>query len=240
MHRFQKVVLGTAVAALAAASIGAPVAAADTARLTIVNGIPGKSAEVCVGTKEVKRKLGYGGATVRVVSPGTKVVRLRKPSAGTCKGALIAKKPVAVVASDDLTVVFSKKAPVKIRVFDNNAGTGPDWSTTSKIQIYNMSDIDAPGFKYMDPDGGTAWFPTGPASTPAADTPWVKGQAGWGVTSVDTDRFFWAHKTPIQTPIGTTHVIKGEANTLYQFILVGTSAANAKYVKVKTSYPFGS
>ncbi len=234
MHRFRHLVIGSTVAALALASLAGPVSANHQARLTIVNGIPGKTAEVCIGNKEVKNKLPYGAAAIRQVGTGHKVVKLRKPSAGKCKGKFITKKPVNLSGNDDMTVVFSKKQPVKNKVFDNTAGSGPGNYTVT--WIYNMSDIVDPGFKYTIPDSDTPWHPT--STMPAVDDPWDKGQAGYGSFGTGTEVLFWAHQVPIQKPISVVRSMTGESNTIVLFILVGTHPGNAKFLKIKMAHPF--
>lgn len=232
MHRFRHLIIGGTVAALAVTSLAGPVAANHQARLTIVNGIPGKTAEVCIGNKEVKKKLPYGKAAIRRVGTGHKVVKLRKPSAGKCKGKLITKKPVNLVGNDDKTVVFSKKQPVRNRVFDNATSSG-DYTS---IWVYNMSDIVNPGFKFEIAGNGTPWIPTG--TLPAADTPWAKGESGTGSVGVGSALLMWPHQPPSQQPLTAIRVIPGESQRLALMILVGTHTGNVKFLKVKMAFPF--
>ena len=73
--------LMAAATALAIGTIAAPVAAV-TPSVAFVNGIPGRSVDVCVGNTEVKSRLAYGKGAVRSVGIGTKTVRFRAASAG--------------------------------------------------------------------------------------------------------------------------------------------------------------
>ena len=62
MRNLKKLMLGSAAATLAITALTAPAAAADTTgTLAIVNGVPGTKVDVCIGGKELRSKLSYGG-----------------------------------------------------------------------------------------------------------------------------------------------------------------------------------
>src|SRR5687767_14200533 len=64
MHR-RSLLIAAATVSLAIGALAAPAAAADP-RVAFLNGIAGKTVDVCVGNNEVKSRLKYGKNAVRV------------------------------------------------------------------------------------------------------------------------------------------------------------------------------
>jgi len=105
-------------AALAIGTLAAPAVAQLDPVLALVNGIPGRTVDVCIGNSEVRSGLRYGAFTVRTVGLGSRTIRFRTASPGSCNGNVLAQTTLILVADDDRTVVAARRAP-KVVVFDN-------------------------------------------------------------------------------------------------------------------------
>src|SRR5262245_46902442 len=122
VHRSRMVVLACAIAALVLGALAPPTAAVLHAHLAIVQGIPGRSVDVCIDGHEVRSKLKYGATTLRGALPGSHALRFRAAGPGVCQGARLGKATLELTAGDDLTIVATQLPP-KVVVFDD-AGLG--------------------------------------------------------------------------------------------------------------------
>ncbi len=118
MRRYRGLLVALGSAVIAAGALTAPVAAVDP-RLALVNGIPGRTVDVCVGTNEVRSNLRYGGWVERFVGPGSRTVRFRAAAPGTCTGEVLAQTVLLLAEDDDKTVVGTRQVPNKVVVFEN-------------------------------------------------------------------------------------------------------------------------
>jgi hypothetical protein len=118
MRRYRGLLVALGSAVIAAGALTAPVAAVDP-RLALVNGMPGRTVDVCVGTNEVRSNLRYGGWVERFVGPGSRIVRFRAAAPGKCTGAVLAHTVLLLAEDDDKTVVGTRQAPNKVVVFEN-------------------------------------------------------------------------------------------------------------------------
>jgi hypothetical protein len=217
-------IIGLTICALGITSMAAPVSAAATGRLILVNGVPGKTVEMCVNNKEVAKKVKYGRHVIRRQSPGTKIVKFKKASAGTCTGKLLGKSSVLLGDGEERVVVVTKRIPLKVVAFPALVG--------SAGQVFrHAADIGTAGFKRIDPDTGTPWFP-------AADEPFEKGDWGSGSGwSTVPPHVWWAHQPPSQVPIAGPFTGQYTAGVRYEHILVGSTLANVRFVNVKYAKP---
>jgi hypothetical protein len=224
MTAIRKSVIGLTICALGITAMAAPVSAATKGRLILVNGIPGTTVEMCVNNKEVAGKVKYGRYVIRSKSPGAKVVKFKKASAGTCKGKLLGKKSVLLSDGEERVVVATKRIPQKVLVFPALVGNAG--------QVFrHAADIGTAGFKRVDPDTGSPWFPT-------ADEPFEKGDWGDGTGwSTVVPHVWWAHQPPSQVPIAGPFTGTFTAGVRYEHILVGSTLANVRFVNVEYSKP---
>ncbi len=168
LHRTRNLIIACAAAALAISALGAPVAAAGSGKMTVVQGRPGQ-VDVCVNNKEVKSGAIYGSAFARTFGTGQKRITVFKKNYRKCGGVKVASRLVKFPNGSDLTIVVTKFNP-KIMVFDNKKPidmtetTGGGWIVTR-----HASDIGPASFKYAINPSLTPW-------TPSADPQFVKGQ----------------------------------------------------------------
>jgi len=200
--------------ALLVGAFAAPAAAATQGRIAVVNGRPGSNIEVCLNGKEVKSSLRYGQLAARKENPGSKTLKLRKSSRGTCKGARLGQTTIALVAGGDWVVVLTKFSPNKVVKWDASVNIG------SITFVRHAADIGPAGFKYADPATGLPWVPT-------VDAPFVKGQYGSGST-YESGLVFWAHQPPAQRPIAQSVAVVHQDGTRAEVILIGTSLGNVR------------
>lgn len=128
MRSKRTIAFAIASATLAIGTLTGPAAAQPPdPRLAFVNGIPGEVVEVCIGDNEVRPRLRYGRSFDRSVAPGDRIVRFREASPGECNGDLLARRRFvganALVPTDDLTLVGTRRQPKKVVVFDNRLDT---------------------------------------------------------------------------------------------------------------------
>jgi hypothetical protein len=215
--------LATGVGSLALL-IATTVAAAAAGRVAVVNGIPGKTVEVCINGKEVKSGLKYGKATIRSLANGAKTLKLRTNSSGKCTGSLLGTKSFSVTGSTDFTIVGTKFGPNKVILYDNAliSDASPGFAV---VVLRHAADIGTAGFKYHTPDDGTPWFDA------VADDPWVKGAYGWGTRSLGTEMLWWAHQPPAQRAIAGPYQLVVGDDVRHESVLVGSSLGNVKFAR---------
>lgn len=201
--------------ALLVAILAAPASAAVVVqgRIVVVNGRPGGSVDVCLNGKEIKSSLRYGQHAARMANAGSRTLKFRKSSSGTCRGELLAQKSFELAAGSDWVVVLTKSAPGKVLAWDATPVTYP-------VIVRHASDIGPAGFKYVNPEGGTPWYPS-------ADEPYSKGQYGVGNPG-GAGTVFWAHQPPAQEPIAGPVNVFPPAGTKSELILIGSSLGNVR------------
>jgi hypothetical protein len=212
--------------ALTMAALASPVSAANPT-LAIVNGIPGRTVDVCIGAKEVRSGLRYGKWFERRVSPGEKRIRLRAAVPGTCSGRLLAAGNVAVTG-DDLTIVGTSKGPGKLMVF-SNASISPPAAVFAFTwyAVRHAADLGEVTFRVTDD-----LLPLSPAATPAVDPVWDKGDERTGSAEGDGLIAVAATRPGSQRPLAAAVVEHGgtEGYSRLQLILVGSAPKNARIV----------
>ena len=218
MARFRVLTMAALAALLAIGVIGVPVAAANP-KLVLVNGIPGRTVDVCVGNNEVRSGLKYGASAIRVIGPGFQTVRFRVASAGNCNGTTLAAYSRNFLINEDLTLVGTKKSPLKVVVYVNpplggntvsfafrNAGDLGDLNANVQLGVFIAPNALAPAF----PKGSQYYFSA--------------GISFWARITI------WRANTPDPFRDATVQNVEGYRN---EYIVVGTSLGNDKLVKIR-------
>jgi hypothetical protein len=228
LSRFRTPFIGCAVGALAITASGMSAAAADPqGTLALVNGIPGKRVDVCINGNETRSGVRYGQAVLRDVIPtGNKNVKFYARDPRTCRGNVLAQTSFVLDPGEDLTIVATRKAP-KVVTFDN-AGLGeipPAGApfANSSFAWRHASEVAANfRYRYWQPD------PESPVG-PAADPVWTKGGE---VSSPTTPGTILQLRATRAGELDTIAVKRAEMGTSrrYEWILVGTSPANTRFV----------
>jgi hypothetical protein len=160
------------IAALAIPILGGSALAAFPPHVAVVQGIPGKTVDVCIGNNEVKSNLRYGKWFERTVGVGNRTIRFRTAAAGSCAGQVIIQKTRTFALDDDVTIVVTSKAP-KVLVFDNgDLGAIPATTAEVFFAFRHAADVGPLTFKM----GGLDQI-----LTPAADPIWEKGDEATGL-----------------------------------------------------------
>lgn len=219
--------MGGAAVALLGAALVAPASAATAGKFTFVQGQPGVKIDICVGRTEIVSNLPYGKYKVRLISPGSKIIRFAKAAPGTCSGSKVANLARTVGAGDNVTVVSTRFAP-KLVVFDDNNDFLPG-PGAGRILMRHAADVGEAGFRRTT-DEGTPWFPT-----PTADSPFTKGQWGGGNWTAETRMIWWVHQPPAQTAIAGPVELVVEDGVRHEYILVGTTVNNARFLRIDSA-----
>jgi hypothetical protein len=222
---------GLATASLIAA-LAAPTTAADTkGTLAIVNGVPGQKVDVCLDGKEIRSGLAYGNKVQRpLVATGDKTIRFYRPDPRRCRGTLIARRQFSLPPAADLTIVVTKNAP-RIVVFDN-AGLGeiPPLGVPTPFAPFafrHAADIAADiGYRFWTPPGTDA------SRTPSAI--FTKGQESRSLNVLSgfvPASLIQARAAIVGSPQAiVSPIIEIFVSHRYEWVLVGTSYANARWV----------
>lgn len=237
MKNLRTLVASCAVAALVITAVAIPVSAAPSkGHLTIVNGKPGIKVDVCIGTKkELRSRLGYGGVARKRLA-GTKALRFRKASPGVCKGKRLGGKNVNLSGGADKTVVLTSKAP-KVLVFDNSGiGAQQVAASDSAGSIRHAADLAA-NLVYMR---RTIWNDPIIKDDPIEPTlvaPFDKGDEGRFYLTVALDYVMRVKATRADpgTVIAKAPLVELETLVRYEYILIGTKAANARLLLIQTA-----
>jgi hypothetical protein len=218
MHKVRVVIMSALAMALAVGVIGAPVAAANP-KLLLVNGIPGRTVDVCVGNTEVKSGLKYGAYVQRIVAPGIRTIRFRAASPGNCNGAILASRTRDFLVDEDLTLVGTKKSPNKVVVFVNPP-LGASTNSGAFRYAGDLGDIN------VAVQLSAFFAPT--ALAPA----WDKGSEYYLAPSVSfwMGISLWRANTVDPFRESMVQAVDGYRS---EFILVGTTTKNDKLVKVR-------
>jgi hypothetical protein len=211
------------------AAMAVPVSAADTkGTLAIVNGIPRKKVDVCINGKEVRSRLPYGGVFLKNVIPiGAKTLKFHRADPRTCRGTVLAQRSFFIEPGDDFTLVATKKLPVKVVMFENGFGEIPPNSEPSLWSWWSVRSASDLATNIR----ARYYFTTPPESpvTPAADPVWLKGdsaEALMGPYAAAVRATLPESNATIAGPV----TVAFEVSHRYEFILVGTTAANARFV----------
>ena len=236
MRSIRTLFLSSVIAALTVSALAVPTAAADKGKMTVVNGMPNTRIDVCIGsTNELRSGLKYGKVFKKQLI-GSKKLRFRVASPGTCKGKVLAGKTVDFAAGSDQTIVVTKKAP-KVLVFDNaglgtQAAADPDGAIALRhtADLYN-NEIYMRWSVWNDPFIKDWPFPPTPGAT---ETPFDKGDEFTNPLYVDDDVVMLVKATRADPTVVVAQAPVLEQLKLrrYEFILVGTAASNAKIVTV--------
>jgi hypothetical protein len=218
MRKFRVVAMAALAMALAVGVVGAPVAAANP-KLLFVNGIPGRTVDVCVGNTEVRSGLKYGAHAQRFVAPGIRTVRFRVASAGNCNGTILAAHTRNFLVDEDLTLVGTKKSPSKVVVFVNPP-LGASTNSAAFRYAGDLGDINVA-------------LQLSTFMAPAALAPaWDKGSQYYLAPSVSfwMGITLWRADTVDPFRDSMVQAVDGYRS---EFILVGTTTANDRLIKVR-------
>jgi hypothetical protein len=220
-------IVGSALAALGCAALAMPTGAADPkGTLAIVNGIPGKRVDVCLNRTEIRSGLRYGGFVLKdTVNTGAKTVRVYARDARRCGGKLLAQTAFPLGAGDDLTIVATKHDP-KVLTFDNSGlGEIPPLGTMNGFAPYawrNAADVSA-DFSYRL-WGGMSDHPVDPSGI------FAKGQENANDGLTPNNAFQFRAIVDGDPDVLKAPIIQTVASHRYEWILVGTARANARFV----------
>ena len=234
MHKVRTLIVSATLTALAATAIALPAAAAPgKGTIGLINGAPGTGrVDLCINGKEIRGRTKYGGRAYRVMTPGNKTIKVFKADPRKCKGKLLGKKTIALVAGDDFTIVWTRKSP-KFTTFSNTLGDIPaapgDPYAVDFMFWRHAADLGNASIKYQYAEPPSAVFP---AIAPSVDPVWVKGdqfgpqQAGgpgyeWRLRATRPDKSYAFAKTPW---------IVTEASRRIEMILLGDKPKNAKFI----------
>jgi hypothetical protein len=209
-------------AVLALGSVAAPAAAASP-RLAFVNGIPGRSVDVCIGNSEVKSALRYGRWSQTTVSPGTRTVRFRAASPGRCNGTILARRSYDLVADADVTVVATARSP-KVVTFNNLQAPAPV-GTINWMAARQASDI---GTVILSITAGSILVPAAPP------VPFEKGDQ-WRTSfgaGASLPLTFAAYRPSKLEPFAGPNQYLTYEGRRHEIILVGSRTSNARFVAI--------
>lgn len=212
--------------------VSLPTMAADTkGTLAIVNGVPGKSVDVCLNGKEIKSGLAYGGKIqLATVATGAKTIKFHARDPRKCKGTLLGRDQFPLPAAADLTIVVTKEAP-RVVVFDNT-GLGeipPAGAPTSDnlFAIRMAADVGA-DLSFDAWAGPPTNIPVSPSAVFSKGQENRSPNTSFGISP----GFVWQPRATIVG--GAAPVRAAAARTVashrYEWILVGTKASNARWV----------
>lgn len=235
MYGIRKLIVSVGVAALAITALGAPAAAADTTgTLAIVNGHPGQRVDICIGKKEQRSGVPYGSYYRKdVIATGKRVVSFYKRNdRRTCGGTKLGAKTLDIQPGDDVTIVLTKGSP-KVVVFDNTSPSflgeipprGAPYPGIAILSWASAANFDS-NLLY------TYWSPNSefPAA-PAVNAIWSKGDRY--LASFPPDYFLRLRATlPEAAETVAQRTVYLKASRRYEWILVGSNPANARFVLI--------
>lgn len=228
MSHWKATVLATTLATLVLGTLGAPVSAAPLAHLAIVQGIPGRSVDICFDATEVKSGLGYGKVTLKARAQGPLSIRVFARDDRVCRGTLLMSTGVNLAAGSDFTIVLTKREPRWV-VF-SNAGLGQVPSRLFDVALAWRHAADLGPVEMRIVEG-----PLKPIEPTADPEPWVKGDEHTRTDILSYPTYVFVTTA---TPVGSQVPIAGPVTTLvkadrrYEFILVGTRPRNARFVTI--------
>jgi hypothetical protein len=232
MRRTRAYLVGSLMAALAITALGAPAAAGgDPGSLAIVNGIPGGKVDICLGSKEIRSGLAYGGKVFRSPAAGNRVLKVYRADPRTCKGTLLARKGFTLAAGGDLTLVATVKAP-KVVIFDNTGlgSLAPSGVFGSSPWAWrHAADIGKVNFRYKSSFHGGGYHLIQPE--PYVSNIWRKGAQEISPTAEPNTTFRLRATRPGKTAaITTSKAVALVDGHRFEWYLLGTTAKNARFV----------
>jgi hypothetical protein len=231
VQRLKALLIGAIGAALAITALGAPVVAVDPGqgRVTIVQGIPGRVVDVCIGGREVKSGLRYGKVVVRTLEAGPKWIKVFRKDPRRCKGTRLISEGFALGDGDDLTIVLMRAYPY-VLAWDN-AGLGTAVTDASAVAMRHGASLGKATFKIRQVTPELPIPPTPAADPTPADPVWKKGYQAvdYPVTAGQTLRVRVTRPGKSKTLAGPKErTLRVERR--HEWILVGTSKRNARLV----------
>ena len=222
MRSSRAVSLSVLAGVLGLLAVASPAAAAAP-RLAFVNGIPGKSVDVCVGNQELKSDLAYGRWFEATLGTGSRTVKFRKASPGRCKGATLAQKTFDLGADVDRTVVATARTP-KVVSFNNKLSPAPT-GNINWIAVRHAADVGSVMFSIT---AGSTLTPSAPPVTFVKTDQW-KTSFGAGA---NLPILFSAYKPSKASPfVGPSQLLTYEGRR-HEVILVGSKTSNARFVTI--------
>jgi hypothetical protein len=228
MRQVKRLLMAGGMVALMAALLGAPVAAAGSGKVVFVQGTPGTKVDICVGGNEVVSNLAYAKYATRTLPAGNRVVRFFKAHSGACVGTRLATWNPTIGSGSLQTVAITKFAP-KVVVFDTTTLPAPSPGFARMVWRW-ATDVDGLSMRWQY-GNGTVWYPT-------ADAVFAKGDQGVGVAQVDLSMFLWGYVQPDLEAVFGPILVVGDDNWLYEEVVVGSSLANLKVVRIERLWPF--
>jgi hypothetical protein len=224
MVRRRSLIMAAAIVSLTVGALAVPTAAQLPPRIAFVNGIPGTTAEVCIGNNEVKSRLRYGAWFQRIVQPGNRIIRFRRATAGNCNGALLGREDLVLANDDDLTLVATRFSD-KVVNFDNTPLPAVP-ATTWWRSIRHAADV------------GPVVFATETDSIVPSVLPDTFAKEDENTTTGGSWTSFWIAATRLDQSKamvqGHFMVVEGRRG---EVILVGTKASNARLVFINRANP---
>ena len=224
----RSLVLAALASSLALGLLAAPASAQVDPRLALVNGIPGRTVDVCTGGAEVSSRLDYRDFVVRSFDPGSRHIRFRAAGPGTCTGEVLARTSLDLAADQDLAVVATKRAPMKVVVLEFVAPDAPEAGQLTFAYAGDLGKINAARNRQDIHD---------PFIAPASSAPrWRKGDKTLFAETTVTLRFlvFLPRATESFRESRWISVGPGERGWV---IFVGSSEANARFVRIIVPNP---
>jgi hypothetical protein len=232
LRRPKTILLAATLAVFAISSIAAPASAAASTKLTIINGFPGKTVDVCVNGKEVKSGLGYGKFVRRSTKTAKANVKFYARSPKVCKGSFLGKK---TVSHDYAIVILTKRTPRKVVVFQTPGPTSAESSNLSAARVWHAADIAPVEF----------WYRTELLEpfTPSDLVQHSKGNsllnASWSWVTDSAEPFL---AIAVRRPGETDSILRAKNiqmkdGSMTDAVLIGTNATNAAWVLIRSRYP---
>ena len=215
---------GCLVAALLVTSLAVPTAAVTRGKMAIVQGNYGVRVDVCINGREVKSAMPFGAKVYRILSRGTKVIKVARAAPGACKGEKLVKREIKFPGGSDLTVVITKRKPKKMLIFDNTPPAGPFLAGAHRF-FRHAADIGKVTFRHE-----ARPLPTEPALAGEPTLYWKKGRSAYsyvtyGIGGTPMYSTTWVSRYPMLYP---PEVVAGPVSSLlgsrdrYEWILIGT------------------
>lgn len=243
MSRLGRFLAMSAAGALLTTALAAPVAALPTpgTDVAFINGIPGKTIDVCINGWEAKSRLGYGQKYARDFGYAgkTKKVQFRVAAPGRCKGRLLAAKRVMFEFGGDISIVATKWKP-RVVVFDNSdlpvlpAVTPPIFGV-----VRQAANVGAVWLHQREMSPGTE-YPLEPAASVAKQ--FRKGHEA--PLTVSAGNWLQLRATQLQATgtikraINKRVMVKPVYGKRFEVYLVGTNQKNARFVVLQRTIAF--
>ena len=223
MRRIRSIAIAGVASALLLGSMAGPASAVTfPTRISIVQGIPGRTFDICIGRNELKSRARYGSYVKRELTPDNYTIAFRQPTAGRCRGRIVRKTTIILDLQRDLTVVGTTRSPLKWVFGDNSAAQSTNVGT-ARFTLLHAADVGKVGI---------GWAPFALAPSESVNV-WEKGETGDDYALPDaTSMAYWAMKIGGAAPLGGLRYLNLREGRRYDLILVGTNPRNAKWVRI--------